>query len=75
MEDNELVELVKKIEQNCIDTKRGIQLNIQFFDDYEIEEHKSPLLKCRLVCPTKGGSIKLYANDEYWEKKNYLTKL
>ncbi len=70
--------LVKKIKEptslSYINREKGFQLNAQSVDD--IRGHISPLLKYRGLVDLKNNTtVKIYANDEFWEKKDYLTKL
>ncbi len=57
-----------------IDREKGFQLNAQFVGD--TIGQISPLLKYRGSVDLKeyGAVVEIYANDEFWEKKDYLTK-
>ncbi len=58
-----------------VDTEKGFQLNVQSIDD--IKGCISPLLKYRGSVDLKGHDavVEIYANDEFWKQKHYLTKL
>ena len=70
-------EPVKKIEESIslsyINEEKGFQLNVQSIDN--LFEHISPLLKYRGSIDLKNNnSIGIYANDEFWKKKDYNIK-
>ena len=58
-----------------VDTEKGFQLNVQSIGG--IGGCISPLLKYRRSVDLKehDAVVEIYANDEFWEKKDYLTKL
>jgi len=75
MRDNEPVKKIKEPTiLSYINEEKGFQLNTQSLDD--ITGHIGPLLKYRGSFELKKHSVivEIYANDEFWKKKDYNIK-
>ena len=64
----------RDVSLSYIDREKGFQLNVQSLDD--IMGHIGPLLKYRGSINLKNNTnVEIYANDEFWKQKHYITKL